>query len=54
MPTFADQELDRLEAEREAWALYAATVSDLEGREYEDAEDAAWHALQRRLDQIQR
>jgi hypothetical protein len=54
MPTFADQELDRLEAEREAWALYAATVTDLQGREYEDAEAAAWTALQRRLTEIRR
>jgi hypothetical protein len=54
MPTFADQELDRLEAEREAWAVYAATVFDLEGRAYEDAEDAAWLALQQRLSEIRR
>jgi hypothetical protein len=55
MPTFAaDQELDRLEAEREAWSVYAAALEDLKGREYEDAEDLAWRSLQQRLAGIRR
>jgi hypothetical protein len=54
MPTFADQELERLEVEREAWVAYAAALVDLEGRAYEDAEAAAWDALQLRLTDIQR
>jgi hypothetical protein len=54
MPTFTDQELDRLDAEREAWTLYAATIAGLEGRQYEDAEDIAWQSLQLRLAEIRR
>jgi hypothetical protein len=53
MPTFAaDQELDRLEVEREAWSAYRASIVDLEGREYETAEEEAWDLLQRRLAEI--
>jgi hypothetical protein len=55
MPTFAaDQELDRLEAEREAWSAYRASLAGLEGREYELAEEEAWEELQRRLAEISR
>jgi hypothetical protein len=55
MPTFAaDQELERLEVEREAWSAYRATLVDLEGKEYEHAETEAWDALQRRLAEIVR
>jgi hypothetical protein len=58
MPAFAtDQELDRLEAERqtrEAWSAYRAALDDLEGKEYEAAEEAAWDRLQRRLAEIPR
>jgi hypothetical protein len=50
MPTFAaDQELDRLEVEREAWTAYRAALAALTGREYELAEEEAWEHLQRRL-----
>lgn len=55
MPFATDQELDRLEAERqtrEAWSAYRAALGDLEGREYETAEEAAWDRLQRRLSEI--
>jgi hypothetical protein len=53
MPTFAtDQEMERLEAEREAWGAYRAALGGLEGREYEEAEVAAWEALQRRLAEL--
>jgi len=47
-----DQELERLEIEREAWDLYRATLAELDGREYEAAEPEAWEALQRRLAEI--
>jgi hypothetical protein len=49
-----DQELERLELEREAWGLYRATLAELQGRDYEAAEPAAWEALQRRLAEIAR
>ncbi len=55
MPTFAaDQELDRLEVEREAWGAYRDAIAGLDGREYEEAETVAWEALQRRLAEIPR
>ncbi|MEZ5122927.1 MAG: hypothetical protein R2736_15325 [Solirubrobacterales bacterium] len=50
MPTFAaDQELDRLAAEREAWDAYLASLLGLDGQEYESAEEEAWKRLQHRL-----
>ena len=49
-----DQELERLEIEREAWDLYRATLADLEGKAYEEAEPAAWDVLQQRLAEIAR
>lgn len=49
-----DQELERLEVEREAWDVYRSTLAALEGREYEEAEPAAWDVLQRRLGEIAR
>jgi hypothetical protein len=39
---------------REAWAAYRRDLAELKGREYEDAEDAAWTRLQRRLAEIRR
>jgi hypothetical protein len=39
---------------QEAWAAYREDVRELEGREYEDAEDEAWTRLQRRLEEIRR
>ena len=39
---------------QEAWAAYREDVRELEGREYEDAEDEAWARLQRRLEEIRR
>ena len=53
MPTFAAHERPtREELERrvrEAWASYSASLRDLEGKEYEEAEAQAWTRLQRRL-----
>jgi hypothetical protein len=58
MSAFAAQErLTREEVERrvqQAWADYSASVRDLEGPEYEDAEAKAWARLQRRLAEIGR
>ena len=39
---------------RHAWASYSASLRDLEGREYEEAEASAWERLQRRLAEIGR
>lgn len=39
---------------REAWAAYTEDLRELEGREYEDAEDDAWDRLQHRLAEIRR
>ena len=41
-------------AEQEAWARYQDDLRELEGREYEDAEDRSWDRLQRRLREIAR
>ena len=35
--------------EREAWDAYRASLRDLEGRDYEEAEHASWEHLQRTL-----
>ncbi len=50
----ADRELERLEAERDAWSAYRSALLDLTGREYENAESEAWDTLRRRLEQIAR
>jgi N-formylglutamate amidohydrolase len=39
---------------RHAWASYSASLRDLEGRQYEEAESQAWDRLQRRLAEIGR
>jgi len=39
---------------RHAWASYSASLRELEGREYEEAEASAWDRLQRRLAEIGR
>lgn len=55
MPTFAtEHEIERLEAEREAWDAYRAALSGLDGRAYEEAELVAWEALQQRLAELPR
>jgi N-formylglutamate amidohydrolase len=46
------EELDR--RVRHAWASYSASLRDLQGREYEEAETQAWERLQRRLAEIGR
>jgi hypothetical protein len=52
MTTYAprqDLEAALQERERDAWSRYSASVRELEGRDYEDAETAAWAELQRDL-----
>ena len=52
----SDQQAQRL-AEidlhtRQAWAEYTEELRELEGRAYEEAEDASWDRLQKRLKQL--
>ena len=56
MAAAAQQSTQREEERRvqQAWAAYREDVRELEGREYEDAEDEAWARLQRRLAEIRR
>ena len=35
--------------EREAWETYQESLRDLQGRDYEEAEDQSWDRLQKRL-----
>jgi DNA-binding GntR family transcriptional regulator len=46
-----DQELD--ERTRTAWTDYRDAVSDLQGREYDEAETTAWDHLQKVLHEIE-
>jgi hypothetical protein len=39
---------------RAAWGEYSASLQDLSGAEYEEAETQSWERLQRRLDDIER
>jgi hypothetical protein len=48
------QDSARTHAEQEAWDRYRDDLRELEGREYEDAEDASWERLQLRLREIER
>jgi len=50
MTTYAPNLEEELrEREREAWSRYSASLRELEGRDYEDAETEAWAELQRDL-----
>ena len=40
------------ERTRAAWSVYRDSLRDLEGRDYDVAEDDAWDALQRELRSI--
>ena len=54
MTTFAPHvEAALQERERDAWGRYSATLRDLEGRDYDDAETEAWAELQRELRAIE-
>ena len=48
------QDNARPRAEQEAWDQYRDDLRELEGREYEDAEDRSWERLQERLREIAR
>jgi hypothetical protein len=37
---------------RQAWADYSGELRELDGRDYEDAEDKSWDRLQTRLKQL--
>ena len=50
MTTYAPNLEEELrEREREAWSRYSASLRELAGRDYEDAETEAWAELQRDL-----
>jgi hypothetical protein len=52
----SDQQAQRLadieSRTRQAWADYTDGLRELEGRDYEEAEDQAWDRLQKRLKQL--
>jgi hypothetical protein len=52
MTTYAPRQDRESKREREAWSRYSESLRDLEGRDYEDAETAAWAELQSHLRQI--
>lgn len=57
MTTFtSDQQARRLadieSRTRKAWTEYSNGLRDLEGRDYEEAEDESWARLQKRLKQL--
>ena len=41
------------ERTREAWTTYNDSLRDLQGRDYEDAEDESWNRLRKRLKQLE-
>jgi hypothetical protein len=56
MPTFiSDQQqlADIEERTRQAWASYTETLRDLQGKDYDDAEDESWDRLQKTLTQLE-
>jgi hypothetical protein len=53
MTTITPDKLEELaELERMAWSDYRDGLRDLQGRDYEEAEDASWTALQRTLAEV--
>jgi hypothetical protein len=52
----SDQQAQRLSEidirTREAWTDYTEELRELEGRDYEEAEDESWDRLQTRLKQL--
>ncbi len=49
-----DSPQERRDAESRAWRVYRDDLRDLDGREYDDAEQASWDRLQERLSEIAR
>jgi hypothetical protein len=41
------------ERTRQAWTAYNDSLRDLQGRDYEEAEDESWGRLQKRLKQLE-
>jgi hypothetical protein len=41
------------ERTRRAWDTYRASLRDLQGREYEEAEGRSWERLQRKLAEVE-
>ena len=39
--------------ERAAWETYQESLRDLQGKDYEEAEDQSWDRLQRKLRQLE-
>jgi hypothetical protein len=52
MTTYAPRQDLEVERQREAWSRYSESLRDLDGRDYEDAETAAWAELQHQLREI--
>jgi hypothetical protein len=58
MPTYiSDQQARKLadidERTRQAWTAYNESLRDLQGRDYEEAEDESWGRLRKRLKQLE-
>ena len=58
MPTYiSDQQARKLadidERTRQAWSTYNESLRDLQGQDYEQAEDESWGRLQKRLKQLE-
>ena len=53
----SDQQARKLadidERTRQAWSAYNESLRDLQGRDYEQAEDESWGRLQKRLKQLE-
>jgi hypothetical protein len=56
MPTFISDQAQLAvieERTRQAWATYTETLRDLQGKDYEEAEDESWDRLQKTLRQLE-
>jgi hypothetical protein len=53
MTTFAPHDPALEERTRQAWSAYRDTLTELSGREYDDAEAGAWQHLQDELGRIE-
>jgi outer membrane protein assembly factor BamD (BamD/ComL family) len=53
----SDQQARKLadidERTRQAWTAYNESLRDLQGRDYEEAEDESWGRLRKRLKQLE-
>jgi hypothetical protein len=53
----SDQQARKLadidERTRQAWTAYNESLRELQGREYEEAEDESWGRLRKRLKQLE-